>query len=166
MVRAQVFPPESATGMASTEAMRVRLRDLRLEFPLAQSRDEKTKRALAGPAYAFDRLAFGESAEMLEQDGLNMVDVPMTASVMGPPSTLAYELITTGRLIRDDDPILAEHVANTTAVLTDRGMKITRSKHGSTRPNVAAVAMVRAVAMAMQEPPKPFVRKPRRAVGF
>ena len=45
-------------------------------------------------------------------------------------------------------------------------MKVTRSKHGSTRPNVAAVAMVRAVAMAMQEPPKPFVRQPRQAVGF
>jgi len=166
VVRAQVFSPESATGMASAEAMRVHLRDLRLEFPLAQSRDEKTKRALAGPAYAFDRLAFGESAEMLEQDGLAMVDVPMTAAVMGPPSTLVYELITTGRLVHDDDPTLAEHVANTTAVLTDRGMKITRSKHGSTRPNVACVAMVRAVAMAMQEPPTPFVRKARAAVGF
>jgi phage terminase large subunit-like protein len=152
--------------MASTEAMRVRLRDLRAEYPLPQARDEKTKRALPGPAYAFDRQAFAESAEMLEQDGLNMVDVPMTASVMGPPSTLTYELITTGRLVHDDDPILAEHVANTTAVLTDRGMKVTRSKHGSTRPNVLAVAMVRAVAMAMQEPPKPFVRKPRQAVGF
>jgi hypothetical protein len=32
-------------------------------------------------------------------------------------------------------------------------MKVTRSKHGSTRPNVAAVALGRAVAMAMQEPP-------------
>ena len=120
--------------MASTEAMRVRLRDLRAEFPLPQARDEKTKRALPGPAFAFDRQAFGESAEILEQDGLNMVDVPMTAAVMGPPSTLAYELITTGRLVHDGDPILAEHVANTTAVLTDRGMKVTRSKHGSTPP--------------------------------
>ena len=35
VVRAQVFAPESATGMASAEAMRVRLRELRLEFPLA-----------------------------------------------------------------------------------------------------------------------------------
>ena len=44
-------------------------------------------------------------------------------------------------------------------------MKITRSKHGSTRPNVACVAMVRAVAMAMQDAPVPFVRKPRRPWG-
>ena len=85
---------------------------------------------------------------------------------MGPPSTQTYELIATGRLVHDGDPLLALHVANTTAVLTDRGMKVTRSKHGSTRPNVAAVAMVRAVAMAMLEVPTPFVRKPRTAVGF
>lgn len=166
VVRAQVFGPESATGLASAEAMRQRLRDLRAEFPLAQARDERTKRALPGPAFAYDRAAFAESAEMLAHDGLNMVEVPMTTAVMGPPSTLAYELITTGRLVHDDDPILAAHVANTTAVLTDRGMKIIRSKHGSTRPNVAAAAMVRAIAMAAQEPPTPFVRTARPAVGF
>jgi hypothetical protein len=89
VVRAQVFAPESATGMASTEAMRARLRGLRSEYPLAQSRDEKIKRSLPGLAYAFDRYAFGESAEMLDSDGLNMVDLPMTAAVMGPPSTRA-----------------------------------------------------------------------------
>jgi phage terminase large subunit-like protein len=153
VVRSQLFAAESATGMASTEAMREFLRKLRVEYPKPQAYDDR-KRPLLGPAYAFDRIAFGQSAEMLEQDGLNMVDVPMTASVIGPPSTLAYEYITTGRLIHDDDPVLAAHVGNTTAVLTDRGMKVTRSKHGSTRPNVAAVAMVRAFAMAMLEPPK------------
>ncbi len=166
VVRSQVFAPESATGIVSTEAMRVRLRDLRAEFPLPMTADEKTHRPIPGPAFGFDRVAFGESAEMLEQDGLNMVDVPMTASIMAPPSTTTYELITTGRLIHDGDPILAEHVANTTAILTERGMKVTRSKHGSTRPNVACVAMVRAVAMALQDAPVPFVRKPRKAVGF
>ena len=166
VVRAQVFPAESATGVVSAEAMRVTLRRLRLQYPLPQTADEKTRRAIPGPAFGFDRVAFGESAEMLEQDGLNMIDVPMTAAVMGPPSTTTHELITTGRLVHADDPILAEHVANTTAILTDRGMKVTRSKHGSTRPNVACVAMVRAVAMALLEAPKAYVRQPRKAVGF
>jgi phage terminase large subunit-like protein len=161
VVRSEVFAPESATGVVSTEAMRARLREIRATYPLPQTVDEKSKRPLAGPAFAFDRVAFGESATMLEQDGLNMVDVAMTASVMAPPSTTTYELITTGRLFHEDDPVLAEHVANTTAVLTDRGMKVTRSKHGSARPNVAAVALVRAVAMAMQDPPRP-----RRAMSF
>jgi len=166
VVRHQVFAAESATGVVSTEAMRVTLRGLRKTYPLPMTADDKTKRPIPGPAFGFDRVAFGESAEMLEQDGLNMVDVPMTAAVMAPPSTTTYELITTGRLVHNGDRVLAEHVANTRAVLTDRGMKVTRSKHGSTQPNVACVAMVRAVAMAMQDAPVPYVRKTRKAVGF
>lgn len=164
VVRAEIFASESATGIVSTEAMRVSLRNLRALYPLPQTQDEKTHKAIPGPAFAFDRVAFGESAEMLEEDGLNMVDVPMTAAIMAPPSTLTHELISAGRLVHDGNPILAEHVANTTATLTDRGMKVTRSKHGSTRPNVACVAMVRAIAMANQEPPKPH-RRPL-AVSF
>lgn len=166
VVRSMLFPPEAATGMASTEAMRQYCRDRRAEFPLPMVRDEKTKRPLLGPAFGFDRYAFGESAEMLDDDGLNMVDVPMTAAVMGSPTTVTYELITTGRLSHDGDPILAEHVASTNSKIIDRGMLVVRSKHGSTRPNVAAVAMVRAVAMAMQDAPVPFIRAPRKAVGF
>lgn len=166
VVMSRVFGAETATGIVSTEAMRQYLREIRLTYPVAQTSDERTKRPIPGPAFGFDRVAFGESAEMLGQDGLNMVDVPMTAAIMGPPSTTTFELITTGRLVHDGDPILAEHVSNTTAVMTDRGMKVTRSKHGSTRPNVAAVAMVRANAMALQDAPKVFVRTPRKAVGF
>lgn len=166
VVRSRVFGPESATGLVSTEAMRVHCRELRATYPLAMTADEKTKRAIPGPAFGYDRVAFGESAGMLEEDGLNLVEIGMTAAIMAPPSTTTFELITTGRLVHNGDPILAEHVANTNATLTDRGMKVTRSKHGSTRPNVAAVAMVRAIALANQEPPVPFVRKPRQAVGF
>ena len=152
--RAQLFGPE-ATGMASTEAVRVALREFRATYPLPQTADEKTKLPILGPAFAFDRVAFGESAEMLESDGLNMVNVPMAAATMAPPTTTTYELVLTGRLAHAEDPILAEHIANTTAKLTDRGMVVVRSKHGSTRPNVLAVALVRAVAMANQDPPPP-----------
>ena len=166
VVRLQVFAAESATGVVSTEAMRATCRSLRLTYPLPQTWDEKTRRPIPGPAFGFDRVAFGESAEMLEADGLNMVDMPMTASVMGPPSTLTFELITTGRLQHTADPTLAQHVANTRAKLTERGMQVVRSKHGSTQPNVGAVAMVRAIQLANQEPPVPFVRKAQKATGF
>ena len=159
VVRAEAFSPEAATGIVSTAAMRARLRDIRAEYPLAQVADPKTRRPIPGPAFALDRTSLGEMADALVEDGLNVVDVSMTAAHMAPPTMTTFELITTGRLVHDGDPILAEQVANTTATLTDRGMKVTRSKHGSTRPNVAAVAMVRAVAMAMQEAPKP--PKPR-----
>jgi phage terminase large subunit-like protein len=95
-----------------------------------------------------------------------MVDFPQNATTMGPASTQAFELITTGRLAHDGDPVLAEHVANTTAILTERGMKVTKPKKVTPRKNDACVAMVMAVAMAMQEAPKPYVRSPRLPVGF
>jgi phage terminase large subunit-like protein len=166
VVRMQVFAPESSTGIVSTEALRVRAREIRALYPLAQAADPKTKRGIPGPAFALDRQSLGETAETMEDDGLNVVDVSMTAAHMAPPSMTTFELITTGRLVHDGDPILAEHVANTTATLTDRGMKVTRSKHGNTRPNVAAVALVRAVAMCLLDAPAVYVRKPRVAVGF
>jgi phage terminase large subunit-like protein len=169
VTRSRTFPAESATGIVSTEAMREVCRDLRATYPLPQMADDKTKSPIPGPAFAFDRVPFGESADMLAGEGLNMVEMSMTPAVMAPPSTTTYELITSGRLVHGGDPtqeaILAEHVANTMATLTDRGMKVVRSTNSS-RPNVAAVAMVRAIAMAMLEAPKPFVRKPRHAVGF
>ena len=68
---------------------------------------------------------------------------PMEPIALGAASELLRGLST----VPVEGPILAAHVANTTAVLTDRGMKVTRSKHGSTRPNVACVAMVRAIAL-------------------
>jgi phage terminase large subunit-like protein len=157
VLRVQMFEPEAATGRVSLEAMRTHLRELRGSHPLAQARDEKTKRALPGPAIAYDRWSFAESAEELEQEGLNMVDFPQYASTMGPASGKAYELITTRRLIHDGDARLAEHVANTQAVITDRGMKIVPERAGAKRRNHGAVAMVMAIAMAMPEPARPPV---------
>ena len=164
VVRAQVFAPDPATGIVSTRAMRERATKLRAEYPVAQVADPKTKRPIPGPAFGLDRTSLGEMADDLAEDGLNVVDVPMTAAHMAPPSMTTFELITTGRLVHDGDPVLAAHVeGNTQATLTDRGMKVTRSK---TQPNVTAIAMVRAIAMALQDAPVPYVRKPRKAVGF
>lgn len=154
VLRNRMFSAESATGRVSTEAMREYLRQLRRRFPLSQMGDPKTKRLLPGPAIAFDRWAFQESAGELDQEGLNMWDFPQTAAQMGPASTQAYELITTGRVIHEPDLALAEHFASTQAVLTDRGMKVVPVREG-TRTNHGAIASVMAIAMAMQDPPAP-----------
>lgn len=154
VLRSRTFGAEAATGRVSTEAMRRYLRDLRAEYPLPQAADARTKRPLPGPAIAFEKWSFSESAGELEQEGLTMVDFPQHAGTMGPASTMAFELATTGRLIHDEDPVLAEHVAATSALLTDRGMKVVPRREGPRR-NHAAIAMVMAIAMAMQEAPKP-----------
>lgn len=163
LIRAQHFHAESVTGRVSITAMRDTLRLIRARFPAPMVRDPKTKRPIPGPAFAFDPHQFTESAESLEQDGLNMVSVPQTAAGIGPSSSTAYELVTTGRLAHDGDPILARHVLDTSALLTERGMKVVK---GRGRPNTSVIAMVMALAVTEVEPPKVYVRKPRAARGF
>ena len=163
VVRAKHFRPEPVSGRVSIVEMRATLRELRQAFPAAMVKDPKSGRNLPGPAFAFDPYAFTESAESLEQEGLNMVTMGQTAATMGPASTLTYEMVTTGRILHDGDPVLAAHVADTEALLTERGMKVMKNRR---RPNSACIALVMAVAVAAPEPPKPFVRKPRQARGF
>jgi len=163
VVRAKVFDASPVTGRVDSAAMRATVQQLAKRHPAPQVLDPKTRRPVAGPAVAYDPWQFTESAEMLAAQRVNVVDFPNAAATMGPASTMAYELATTGRLYHDGDQVLAQHVVDTEAKLTERGMKVLKSK---TRPNAAAVAMVMAVAMAMQEAPKPRERKPRTPVGF
>lgn len=163
MVRARHFRPDGTTGKVSTLEMREACTDLFHRFPSPMVKDPKTKRNLPGPAYGYDPYVFTESAQELGADGLNMVTMGQTASTMGPASTTTYELATTGRLSHDGDGILREHVSDTQAQLTERGMKVLKNRR---RPNHSAIAMVMAVALAMVEPPKPYVRKPKTPRGF
>jgi phage terminase large subunit-like protein len=162
-VRAKHFRAEAVTGTVSVVAMREACRLIRARFPAPMVKDPKTRVNLAGPAFAYDPAGWGESAEQLAGEGLNMVTFAQTAATMAPASTSTYELVADGRLVHDGDPVLAEHVADTTALLTERGMKVMKGKR---RPNSGAIAAVMAVAVALPEPPKPFVRKRTAARGF
>lgn len=150
VVRVDHIGPD-ATGQAPPLAIRNRLVELRGEYPLPQVVEPKTKRPLPGPAFAFASYNLEESAALLAAEGLNMVKFPLYASTMGPASTKAFELIATGRLAHDGDAILAEHIDKTDAALTDRGMQIAAGRAPAYNPS--AVALVAAVAMAMQTPP-------------
>jgi phage terminase large subunit-like protein len=162
VVRAKHFRP-SSMGTVNVEEMRVALRELRQRFPRPAAIDPKTRRPILGPVFAYDPFAFTESAETLDVEGLHMVTFAQTAATMGPASATTYELVVSGRLVHDGDATLADHVAGTTALLTERGMKVTKGKR---TPNSSAIALVMAVAVAMVETPKPFERKPRVARGF
>lgn len=162
-VRAKHFAPAQGTGRVNTAEMRATLRELRAMFPAPQMRDPKTRRPVPGPAVGYDPWAFTDSADELDTEGVNMVDFPQSAATMGPASTSAYERATTGTLYHDGDPVLAQHVVDSQAKLTERGMKIVK---GRRRPNHSAVAMVMSMAMASLEPPPHRERKPRVPRGF
>jgi phage terminase large subunit-like protein len=164
VVRAEHFGPERATGQASPIAIRNRLAELRAVYPAPMARDPKTKVPLLGPAIAYASYNLEESAAILASEGLNMVKFPLVAGTMGPASTRTHELIATGRLKHNGDAILAEHIARTDALLTDRGMQIVPGK--APHYNPSAVALVAAVAMAVQEAPTPYIARPRTGVGF
>ena len=162
VVRVRHFRPHMGDRIAIPEMLE-EARYLYGRFPAAMVRDPKTKRLLPGPAFAFDPYNFRESAEVLESEGLNMVTMGQTASTMGPASTMTYDLVTSGRLVHDGDALLAKHVDDSEARLTERGMMVVK---GKTRLNTSAIALVMAVQVANVDPPKPYVRKGRTPRGF
>jgi phage terminase large subunit-like protein len=153
VVRA-IHVPVDATGTSPPAKIREHLRRIREEYPVAMSADPKTRAPLPGPAFAFASYNLRESAAELAADGLNMVEFPLYASTMAPASTMVQDLIATNRLAHDGDLVLVAHVDATDARFTDRGTQWQAAKAPAHNPS--AVAMVPAVAMAMQDPPKPL----------
>jgi phage terminase large subunit-like protein len=147
----------------NTEEVRADLRELLETYPVPMAK--RDNRVMAGPAVGYDPWQFRESAQLLDDDGLNMVEVPQNASRMGPASEQLLELIKARRLVHDGDPLLRAAVTAAVAKRTPRGWVITKPK-GSTKLIDLAVACAIAASLAMLEPPKPRVRKPRAAVGF
>jgi phage terminase large subunit-like protein len=147
----------------NTEDVRADLRELHSAYPVPMAL--RDKRIAPGPAFGYDPWQFRESAEMLEDDGLNMVEVPQNAARMGPASEQLLELVKARRLLHDGDPQMRQAITAAVAKRTPRGWVITKPK-GSTKLVDLAVACAGAVSMAMLEAPKPRVRKVRRAHGF
>lgn len=163
---ANPYPPGHSLRPAwrvSTEEVREDLRELHALYPVPMAK--KDKRIMPGPAYAYDPWHFRESAEMLEADGLNMVEFPQFASRMGPASEQLLELVKQGRIIHDGDPALRSAIIAVVAKWSPRGWVISKPK-GSSKLIDLAVATAMAVSMAMLEAPKPRERKPRAAAGF
>ena len=69
----------------------------------------------------FDPWSFRESAEMLQERGVPMVEFPQTQGRMGPASENVYELVTEGRIVHDGDREARRQILATVAAATDRG---------------------------------------------
>jgi phage terminase large subunit-like protein len=104
----------------------------------------------------YDPWSFRESAEMLEDRGLPMVEYDQGNVRMAPASERIYELIKERRLVHDGDDIFRAQVLATVVAQTERGWRISKKK---SRERIdAAVAMTiaadRAILTRNEKPPR------------
>jgi phage terminase large subunit-like protein len=106
-----------------------------------------------GPEFSYDPMFFERSAQVLEGDGLAMVEYPQHDSRMIAASQSLYQLVVEGKLAHDGDPVLKRHIESATADQKPRGWRLTKPK-GSRRKIDAGVSCAIASFRAQQEPPK------------
>ena len=141
------------------EEVRTYLRGLRRDFGAPATRIEGRTRA--GPAFVYDPSGFTESAQILDEEGLAMIEVPQTDGRMVPATRLFYDLLLDHRIWHDGDETLALHLRNCHAVERgENGWRLRKGTKSSARKIDGAIAAVMAVAQAAQPPP------PRRIVAF
>jgi phage terminase large subunit-like protein len=127
------------------------LRELYREFPVPAC--EVDKRIVPGPEFAYDPHFFSESAQILEGDGLALVEFPQNDSRMVPASQHFYQEIVQGRIAHDGDPTLKRHVENVIADQRPRGWRMSKPK-GSRKKIDAAIAAAIATDRAQHPAPK------------
>jgi phage terminase large subunit-like protein len=104
----------------------------------------------------YDPWQFQESAEILSESGMPMVEFPQNASRMAPASETLYELIVDRRLVHNADPVMRRHVLSAVAAPTDRGgWRISKRKSLERIDGCVSLAMTadRAVTLRYTKPP-------------
>lgn len=101
----------------------------------------------------YDPHQFQESAELLEEQGLLLVEFPQTDARMAPASEALYELIRAGRVVHDGNPVLRSHMLAAVPSETERGVRI--SKRKSRQQIDGAIASAMAASRALFAAPAP-----------
>lgn len=135
VVRSRVWhPPEG--GVIDVIAVEKYIRDLHNEYTVK--------------AVGFDPAYFGRSAQVLEDDGVIMVEFIQTSVRMVPACAFAYEQIVAGKVLHNGDPTLTDHVLSAAPRESDNGWRLSKGK--SKRHIDACIAMVMALWLS-HEPP-------------
>jgi phage terminase large subunit-like protein len=104
-------------------------------------------------ACAYDPAFFEASAQRLLDVGLAMEEFPQSNSRLVPACQNAYELIVTGVVIHDDDPVPAGQVTAAVPFSTSEGWRL--SKGRSKKKIDSAIALVMALWLATLRPADP-----------
>jgi len=148
-VRSRFFVPNADSGEEADVAEILNyLRSLRVRFPVLARK--VPRRGAAGPVYAYDPWGFKAMAQILEGEGLVMVEVPQNDGRMVPAATELYGLVMSKRLEHDGDPLLAKHISNVVGrARGESGWRMTKLKN-SRRKIDGAISVGMAVHEALQ----------------
>ncbi len=102
---------------------------------------------------ACDPFRWGRSMQVLEAEGLPIVEFPQSAARMTPATQRLYEAVTTKAMTHSGDRLLARHVANATLKVDGRGQRLSKEHKHSTRRIDCAVALVMGFDRASQQQP-------------
>lgn len=91
-----------------------------------------------------DPFRWARTYQVLEGEGLPVVEFPQTASRMTPATTRFYEAVVNHTLTHDGDPRLARHVDNCVLKTDQRGARLSKDTKNSPRKIDLAVAAVMA----------------------
>jgi phage terminase large subunit-like protein len=104
----------------------------------------------------YDPWSFRESAEIMLETGLPMVEFPQNAARMAPASEQLYELVVNRRLVHSGDPVLREQVLNAVIAPTERGgWRISKRKSLERIDSAVALAMMADRAVTLRNVPPP-----------
>jgi phage terminase large subunit-like protein len=96
-----------------------------------------------------DPYRWARSLQILEAEGLPVVEHPQTPSRMTPATQSLYEAVVNGTVTHSGDQRLARHIGNATVRVDARGTRLTKDSKHSTRKIDLALAAVMAHARAV-----------------
>ncbi|MER6064838.1 terminase large subunit [Streptomyces sp. NPDC001792] len=103
-----------------------------------------------------DPYRWGRTYQVLEDEGLPVVEFPQSPARMIPATTRFYEAVMNRSLTHSGDPRLARHLSNCVVKTDSRGSRLSKDAKNSPRKIDLAVAAVMAHERACQEPePEP-----------
>lgn len=97
---------------------------------------------------ACDTARWSRSFQILEFEGLPVVEFPQSPSRMIPATSQAYEAVMNETMTHSGDPRLARHVGNAQTRISGRGVQLTKDTASSGRKIDLAVCMVMGLARA------------------
>jgi hypothetical protein len=99
-----------------------------------------------------DPYRWARTYQVLEDEGLPIVEFPQSPARMIPATTRFYEAVMNGSLTHSGDPRLARHMTNCVIKTDSRGSRLSKDAKASPRKIDLAVAAVMALERAVQEP--------------